>query len=99
VIREPPVLLDIPLRWKREVIVSALGEIALLESPPIGERDVVKGEGAHRVRMSEIADDGFRMLARIEQDVGHPAFLPTLIGSEMAVLAGFRTNVPDFDAG
>jgi hypothetical protein len=49
--------------------------------------------------MSEIADDGFRMLARIEQDVGHPAFLPTLIGSEMAVLAGFRTNVPDFDAG
>jgi hypothetical protein len=41
VIREPPVLLDIPLRWKREVIVSALGEIALLESPPIGERDVV----------------------------------------------------------
>ena len=89
-------LLNIPLRGEGEVVVSAFGEIALLESSAVGKRDVIESERANGIGMSEVAYDGLRVLAGIEQDVGHAAFLPAFIGSEMAALAGFGADVVAF---
>ena len=93
VIREPLLLRNIPLRGQWEVIVAAFCEVALLETAAIDESDIIDRKGANGIGMREVADDGVWTLTRVEEDVGHPAFLPAVVLGQMACFAGFGADV------
>src|SRR6516165_4015707 len=77
-IGKPFFVYDIPLRWKREIVVSNFGEIALLPDTSVHEGDLVFGEFGNGVT-GEVGNDGIRVFARIANYIGHRSVFPSCI--------------------
>src|SRR6476661_6190548 len=73
-IAAPHLVGDIPLRWKRVVVVADLREVALLPLRSVDEGDVAQLEGQKRIRRIEVRQHAFRVLPWVSDDVRHPGF-------------------------
>src|SRR5579872_1346750 len=83
---------DIPLRGKREVIVTDFGEVALLPETAVDKGNLLFRELRDCVG-GQIRSDGLRMLARIAHHICHGRLLPACVDLLMAFLAALRTGV------
>src|SRR5580692_184526 len=92
-VRPPGMVGYIPLRRLGKIIVADLCEVALLPHATIDQRNIFFCEFLADVVRSEVGNDGFRMLARIADDVGHRSFFPVFVDFLVAFLACRGANI------
>ncbi len=83
----------IPLRGLGKIVVADLGKVALLPEASVDERNIRFSEFLADVVCGKVGDDGFGMLARVSNDVGHGSFLPVLVDLRVAFLASRGTDI------
>src|SRR5579862_88367 len=79
VVRQPPLLLHIPLRGQRKIVVSPFGKIALLIPAAVHKGNIIQRETADRIRMSEVSKNSFGVDFGIANHVRHASLLPTVV--------------------
>src|SRR5580704_13608698 len=83
----PGLIPHVPLGWKRIVVISHFGEVALLPLASIDKGNLVPGKRCNSIG-AEIRDDCIRVLTWIAHDISHRCLFPTLIDVLMACLTG-----------
>ena len=77
-VREPPLLRDVPLCRQREVVVATLHEVALLVAAAIDECDVVETKGADGIGTHKITKNSIGMFLRVANNIGHAGLHPAV---------------------
>src|SRR3954465_6523758 len=92
VVGKPFLLRHVPLSREREVVIAPLGEVPLLIAAPVNERDIIEGESTNGFRAIEVAQHGFRVGARVTNNVCHSSLFPAFVFRFVASLATFRAD-------
>jgi hypothetical protein len=89
----PDLMVHVPLRAERKVIIAALRKVPLLPFAAVNKSDIVFCELHQRVGFGNIGDDRFRVDLWVAYYIGHPGLAPSAVNGWMAGLAGRRTSI------
>src|SRR5205814_347912 len=78
VVGQPAFPCYVPLCWKREVVITTLGKIALLVPAAVNKRDIFQRERANRVGVRKVTQHHLRVLMRVAEHVCHSCLLPAV---------------------
>src|SRR5579871_764434 len=93
VVRTPHLVIHVPLRTEREVVVADFLKVALFPFGSVNEGDIFLLESEKRIRLCKIREDDLRVQFWIGDYVGHARLTPAIVNGWMAGLAVRGTDV------